>query len=865
MLTLPINQLAPVSLVRSDRWLRYLLAELQRPSVSSGGTSELAKLALLDIQHCADYPLRSNDAERAVQQWSEKVLNNGEGNHFSAISVLSTLADEYLGWQGNRFEVKPGKLIAWQRLITKVDPTWLVASALFQRMQCGLITDEQIMHLSDQDPQGFPMLWNDRPVADNHVHLGGHGGHSLSMLSFCLELSKKPTFTDWPYHPDFPLINRHEPQTMGEVSPTDAPHPSWNELACLGNLLTEQLLIKFRGKQTKSAHQDLSNVLITWQNSECWNPKSLRSFLNIELEPKFNIPFGRSVMNHGVSVARRWLYFCLLLLQEAHIQSKVGQVTNFKMLLNCFIHWSNIQRSIMIVSGVGLTQFVEFFRVKGRKKQQFDKVNYRVAAEQTDVGNQIKREFKVALPSLYNIKKNVSNVDPLLNSMWRSYPNNDVQLAMHFIRSGATALEKRRSLQSDVCILQRLLNSPKLNGFGMSPDEVIPIHALRGLDVASDENDLRIEVFAPALRVLREGKLSQYATHSPTEKLHFSIHAGEDYSHLLSGMRHIDETVRFCDFQPWDRIGHGLALGVDVEAWAKQQQVAYIPVSELLDNLVWAHHYAVEVVQRIPELVPSLPILERNIQVLSKRIHGKDWPVATLFRAWQLRRNCPSKSEHDPKLNYESWFPDFDLKENLLCPDYDAPEQTCCPDSSRDPKDKDAFRLWQKYSSPPIEKPKEDIVTINLIPTEQRSAWDTRGSHLSRGLTFQLTQIELDLYSAIQDWLIQDYSRMELVFEACPTSNITIGRFQHYHEHPVYRWYPVKQEWLHEKYNRWNLRTGPLKVCVNTDDAGIMPTSIHTEHRLLRDTAKDYYHATGEDADRWIDRLREIGVEAFRR
>lgn len=853
MLTLPINQLAPVSLVRSDRWLRHLLAELQWPSASSGGTSELAKLALLDIQHCADHPLRSNDAERAVQQWSEQC---NEGKCFSATSVLSTLAEEYLGWEGNRFEVKPGKLIAWQRLITKVDPTWLVASALFQRMQCGLITDEQITHLTEQDPQGFPTLWHDRPVADNHVHLGGHGGHSLSMLSFCLELSKKPKFTDWPYHADFPLINRHEPKVMGEVSPTDAPHPSWNELACLGNRLAECLLLRFLQNQSYVKTNSALSFTLHWQRPEEWLPKSLDHLINAEQNPAFNTPFGRGVLCHKTAMPTRWLHFCLLLLQINKQIEKQQIDVRFTSLLNAFIHWSNIQRSAMIVTGVGLTQFVEFFNASGRKRPTLDGVNHKTISKQTDTEKQVQREFKVTSDALISKDKTLTYpIEPLIDSLHKSYGNDDVQLAMHFIRSGASALQKRASLKGELRNLQYLLNSPKLHGFGKPKDEYRPISALRGLDVAADENDLRIEVFSPALRVLREGKLSQYATHSPTEKLHFSIHAGEDYSHLLSGMRHIDETVRFCDFQPWDRIGHGLALGVDVEAWAKQQQVAYIPVSELLDNLVWAHHYAIEVVQQVPQLMPALPLLEKSIQQLSKQIHGEEVPCATLFRAWQLRRNCPVKSKHDPKLNHEPWFPDFDEQDTLWC-----------PDSSSNQKDISAFTLWQKHAYPSMDRErKEDVALVKLLPLSQKSVWDTRGYQETKTLEFQLTQIELDLYSAIQDWLIQDYSRMELVFEACPTSNITIGRFQYYHEHPVYRWYPVKQEWLNEKYNRWNLRTGPLKVCVNTDDAGIMPTSIHTEHRLLRDTAKDYYHATGEDADRWIDRLREIGIEAFRR
>lgn len=860
MLTLPIDKLAPVSLVRSDRWLRHLLAGLDEPNATVNNQAELAKMALLDIQHCADFPLRSNDAKRAVSLWSERSLGKSHSDDFSAKSVLFALAKEYLAWEGNRFEVKPGKLIDWQRLITKVDPTWLVAAALIQRMRDGLIRDEQIMHLPNQDPQGFPLLWNDRPVADNHVHLGGHGGHSLSMLSFCLELSKKPNYTDWPYHPDFPLINRHEPQNMGEKSMVDTPHPSWNEFACLGNLLVQQLLTHTSSSHCATQNNTLRSVnsfKIRWQHPEEWKPKSLSHAVAAEVYSTSNGPFDSGIFAKHDPMQKRWLSLCLRLLQKDDQQQKryvQNQGCRFTALLNIFIHWSNIQRSAMIVMGVGLTQFVEFFNVSARKKPTLDGVTHKMLSTQTDTQKSIQREFKVTSDAMTECKRGSYSLRSLTQSLSNYYDIEDVQLAMHFIRSGASAIQKRRSLKGELRNMQRLLNSPALNGFGLPATSYAPIKALRGLDVAADENDLRIEVFAPALRVLRESGMNRNATHAPREKLHFSIHAGEDYSHLLSGIRHIDETVRFCHYQPWDRIGHGLALGVDVEHWAHQQQVAYLPTKELLDNIVWAHHYAVEVIQLVPQLAPTLPILERQIQMLSKSVYGNDYSVVTLFRAWQLRRNCPSKHGHDPKLNNESWFPD-----------YEASERLWCPDSVSHNRDKEAFKLWRRDVTPPMEERRNPIATVKLVPSQQRSVWDARECNQDNGLVFQLTQIELDLYEAIQDWLIQDYSRMELIFEACPTSNITIGRFQHYHEHPVYRWFPIKHAWLDEKYNRWGLRSGPLKVCVNTDDAGIMPTNIHTEHRLLRDTAKAFYQATAEDADAWINRLREIGVEAFNR
>tara|TARA_B110000240_G_C13093639_1_gene281126 strand:+ start:35 stop:397 length:363 start_codon:yes stop_codon:yes gene_type:complete len=111
------------------------------------------------------------------------------------------------------------------------------------------------------------------------------------------------------------------------------------------------------------------------------------------------------------------------------------------------------------------------------------------------------------------------------------------------------------------------------------------------------------------------------------------------------------------------------------------------------------------------------------------------------------------------------------------------------------------------------------------------------------------------------------YSDKGIVLEACPTSNVYIGRFKCYSEHPLYRWYPADEKLLvkGEHFNRFGLRKNPISLCVNTDDAGLFPTTIENEHRILKETAIEHYNVGSETAERWIDRLRKIGVENFRR
>ena len=56
----------------------------------------------------------------------------------------------------------------------------------------------------------------------------------------------------------------------------------------------------------------------------------------------------------------------------------------------------------------------------------------------------------------------------------------------------------------------------------------------------------------------------------PVRELRTTIHSGEDFVHLVGGLRRVSEAVHYLDLHDGDRIGHGVALGVDVESWVKK-------------------------------------------------------------------------------------------------------------------------------------------------------------------------------------------------------------------------------------------------------------------------------------------------------
>jgi hypothetical protein len=70
-----------------------------------------------------------------------------------------------------------------------------------------------------------------------------------------------------------------------------------------------------------------------------------------------------------------------------------------------------------------------------------------------------------------------------------------------------------------------------------------------------------------------------------------TCHAGEDFVHILTGLRHVDEAVEYYALQRGDRIGHGLSVGVDPVKWMQRLgRRCVLFQGEWLDDLVWFHH-----------------------------------------------------------------------------------------------------------------------------------------------------------------------------------------------------------------------------------------------------------------------------------
>ena len=151
--------------------------------------------------------------------------------------------------------------------------------------------------------------------------------------------------------------------------------------------------------------------------------------------------------------------------------------------------------------------------------------------------------------------------------------------------------------------------------------------AIVGIDAAASEFDTPPEVFAPVFKKLREKGFQ-----------HFTYHAGEDFYHLLGGLRAIYEAITFLDLQRGDRIGHATAAGVAPETWAHNVGCeVVVPIGTYMDDLLFVYNLISN--NECKALDSLMPRLYMRITELSREIYpNDDFQVYDLIYAWKRRQ-----------------------------------------------------------------------------------------------------------------------------------------------------------------------------------------------------------------------------------
>lgn len=302
---------------------------------------------------------------------------------------------------------------------------------------------------------------------------------------------------------------------------------------------------------------------------------------------------------------------------------------------------------------------------------------------------------------------------------------------------------------------------------------------LTGIDAASSELYCRPEVFAHAFRYCRsQGLLNQ------------TYHVGEDFLDISDGLRAIDETLRFMEFDSHCRLGHALALGVDVEKYFNKRHFhAVVPRQNHLDNCVWLY------------------------------MRGKLWAGKAMTPTIELRLEQEAAREY-VYLGYESICP-FNIYvywDSMLLRGIDVEYL------EKGNGMKTGLSSWEQTAY------QHNQEIDNALENDK-----CRGIYQAYHYNQQIKQkgIEVEdikwhpdivpLIRTIQQKMIDDIAEKQISIECNPTSNCKIGYFNRYDEHPILRFHPIVSD----------ASTSIIQSSINTDDRGIFATSIGREYSLM--------------------------------
>jgi len=314
----------------------------------------------------------------------------------------------------------------------------------------------------------------------------------------------------------------------------------------------------------------------------------------------------------------------------------------------------------------------------------------------------------------------------------------EVGWIFHFIRTpknvkakstGARYCSLYKSMRRSASVLHRALRA--------RPWELLPV--IRGLDIAGVEREGPLWVALPHLIGLRELSVDICAR-TDLAPLHFTLHVGEDFLHLASGLRAVHEPFLWGLMQRGDRLGHALALGLDAERWCEGHRVVVLPRWERILDLSWM----------IAALTNRLPFLRIPV----------DLPGLMLARVYEELRVHSEASNLGADLGAFIELFTRDLGDKRSLPRLLELGYTPGPGEP-------LYILHQRLHGSAAVQERLDM------PVEV----DTSG--------------EGRVLAVLSDEIARTIGLMQITIEVNPTSNLLIGGFEHPLEQPLFRLHPL--------------------------------------------------------------------------
>ncbi len=340
-----------------------------------------------------------------------------------------------------------------------------------------------------------------------------------------------------------------------------------------------------------------------------------------------------------------------------------------------------------------------------------------------------------------------------------------------------------------------------------------------GIDAAALEIPTEPFVFAPAFRLAksRNALWGCYENESNRKPLlGITYHVGEDFRHPFSGLRHIDEAFCGLGMHPGDRIGHGIALAMDMDRWFSLNGMAVMPRIERMENNIWIWHL-MTTESSLSEVAKYANMTEKQIledaRTIYKDLHGVT--VDNLYNAYS-RKMLPVRELHSIVQKRRNDF-------NSNC-------RTC-------------FKELEKASFFPCCENGDQVWHEDMLLLSYHCGLFKQRMNESVMAFTDLAQKEIAV--AVQQYMLKKIAANGIVVETNPSSNTVIGEFDGILSHPV----------CHLR----NERDYKVMATINTDDPSVFNATVANEHAQVY-YAFLYNGYSTEEALKEVDTMRETAL-----
>ncbi|MBQ7781043.1 MAG: hypothetical protein IJ405_03360 [Lachnospiraceae bacterium] len=387
---------------------------------------------------------------------------------------------------------------------------------------------------------------------------------------------------------------------------------------------------------------------------------------------------------------------------------------------------------------------------------------------------------------------------------------------------------------------------------------------IKGIDACSAELWCRAEVFAQAFRYLKNHwvyEAKEQCDDVRCKNLFATYHVGEDFLDILDGLRAIDEAIVFLNLRCGDRLGHALALGVDIDDWyASKTHRILINKMAYIDNLVWLYaklrRYNIEgcddvksyIEKRFREYFAEIyenNIVQEKIQDIIKQAkayfdqcgikHSYNhnnvyFGINEYYDAWKLRGDNPEL--------YRDGF--FKIKGELMDEWDEYAVNKEYPQNYQIRYNPETALLYYMYHFDPNVK----IIGDQMIEVKIRPNL-------------------VDAIKKVRNVMQREICSAGIGIETNPSSNYLIGTFRRYDQHPITKWYNCGLTLDAEALQQ----CPQMQVSINTDDQGVFSTYIENEYAYLAlalEKCKDEKGAPIYNRTmilQWLDHIREMGID----